>query len=135
MNFAGAVICNENKEVLLQKRADREAWGLPGGAMELGESAAEAAIREVLEETGLIVETKDLIGAYTKYFDEYPNGDKAQTVSFFFECKVVGGELQGDGNETLELAYFPPDRMPPLFVEQHEDVFADWRSGARGVCR
>lgn len=66
--------------------------------MELGESAAETAVREVLEETGLTVEVEHLIGVYNKYFDEYPNGDKAQTIAFFFKCKPVEGELKIDGD-------------------------------------
>ncbi|CAM3148358.1 MutT/nudix family protein [Paenibacillus lupini] len=70
LNLTGAIICNDNNEILLQKRGDRNAWGFPGGAMELGESAAETAVREVLEETGLTVEVEHLIGVYTKYFDE-----------------------------------------------------------------
>ncbi|CAM3718823.1 NUDIX domain-containing protein [Marinicrinis lubricantis] len=49
LNFAGAIIANEAGEVLLQRRRDKGAWGFPGGAMELGESAEETAIREVLE--------------------------------------------------------------------------------------
>ena len=43
--------------------------------MEIGESAAETAIREIKEETGYDVEINELIGVYTKYFQSYPNGD------------------------------------------------------------
>ena len=44
LNFAGGCIRNERGEVLLQRRADRDLWGFPGGAMELGESAPAAAV-------------------------------------------------------------------------------------------
>ena len=56
--------------MLLQKRADSNKWGFPGGAVELGETPQMAAIREVKEETGLDVEVDKLIGIYTelKYF-------------------------------------------------------------------
>ena len=54
--------------------------------MELGESFTQAAAREVLEETGLNVNPEKLIGIYSKYFDEYPNGDKAQPISAFFSA-------------------------------------------------
>lgn len=109
--------------------------GFPGGAMELGESAEETAIREIFKETGLRVEVEHLIGVYTKYFDEYPNGDKAQTITFFFQCKLIEGELKTDGNETLELAFFPANLLPSLFTKQHEDALKDWLSNNHGIFR
>lgn len=135
LNFAGGIVCNEHNEVLLQKRGDSEAWGFPGGAMELGESAEETAIREIYEETGLIVTIEHLIGVYTKYTHEYPNGDQAQTITFCFMCKPVGGKLQTDGNETLELQYFAQEAMPQLFAQQHQDAYDDWIAGKSGVYR
>ena len=51
----GCIIYNEKKEILLQKRADDNKWGIPGGNMELGETIEETACREVFEETGLTV--------------------------------------------------------------------------------
>lgn len=62
------------------------------GAMEIGESAAETAIREIKEETGYDVEINELIGVYTKYFQSYPNGDKAQSIVMCFSCSIVGGD-------------------------------------------
>lgn len=70
--------------------------------MEIGESAQETAIREIKEETGLDVIPLKLIGVYTGYFDEYPNGDKAQVISIFFDLKIVGGDLVESNDETLE---------------------------------
>ncbi|WP_150268119.1 NUDIX hydrolase [Paenibacillus tepidiphilus] len=135
LNFAGGIICNEQDEVLLQRRGDTNTWGFPGGALELGESADEAAVREILEETGLTVRTERLIGVYTKYFNRYPNGDAAQTIAFFFECNVTGGELTVDGGETLELKFFPKNSLPPLFVKQHQDAYEDWLGGRYGAYR
>lgn len=135
LNFSGGIIYNGKNEILLQKRGDRNAWGFPGGAMELGESAEETAIREIFEETGLRVEVEHLIGVYSKYFDEYPNGDKAQTITFFFQCKPIEGELKTDGNETLELAFFPTNQLPPLFTKQHENALEDWFLKKQGIFR
>ena len=50
---AGVIIQNKAGEILLQKRSDSNKWGIPGGMLDYGESAEEAAIREVHEETGV----------------------------------------------------------------------------------
>lgn len=71
LNFAICAVFDDAGRVLLQRRGDREPapWGFPGGAVELGESVEEAAVREVHEETGLTVAVSDLIGVYSKYED------------------------------------------------------------------
>ena len=133
LNFAGGIVYNERNEILLQKRGDRNEWGFPGGAMELGEFLEETAKREILEETGLNVKVEHLIGVYSKYFDEFPNEDKAQTITHFFQCKPIDGELTADGIEALDLKYFPINKIPKLFTEQHEDDLEDWLSNRKGV--
>jgi ADP-ribose pyrophosphatase YjhB (NUDIX family) len=137
MNFAAGIITDADGRVLLQRRGDRErdVWGFPGGAVELGESVADAAIREVAEETGLRVEVVSLLGVYSNYPDEYPNGDRVQSISAVFQCRVLGGTLTADGDETLELGYFRLDALPPLVNQQHEDIAADLRAGRAAVWR
>jgi ADP-ribose pyrophosphatase YjhB (NUDIX family) len=84
--------------------------------MELGERAADAVVREVREETGLEVEPVALIGVYSspEYAFEYPNGDQAQPVTVFFECRVVGGELRPDMREVRVSYFSPEDELPPM---------------------
>lgn len=136
INCAGGWIENEQGQVLLQKRSpDQEVWGFPGGIMELGESAEEAAIREIKEETGLDVKVNYLIGVYTKYFHQYANGDKAQTIVFSFHCSIIGGELSVDQQETFDLTFFDPKDAPRLFTQDHRDLLQDVISGRRGVFR
>ena len=125
LNFSGGCVFNESGEVLLQKRGDFNGWGFPGGAMEIGESAEETAIREIREETGYDVEIDEFIGVYTKYFHAYPNGDQVQAIGLFFKCSIVGGNKKIDGEETLDLQSFPLDKMPVLFNKQHEDCLQD----------
>ena len=134
LNFAAACVLQDG-EVLLQRRGDDGNWGIPGGAMELDESAEEAALREVAEETGLQIRVDALLGVYTKYRHVYPNGDVAQPVTMFFRCSPIGGELRTSDNETLDLRYFPMGSIPPLMSQQHEDAINDLRANRQGVYR
>jgi 8-oxo-dGTP pyrophosphatase MutT (NUDIX family) len=111
-----ACIYDEQGRILLQRRSDCGLWGFPGGGQMLGESATQAMVREVYEETGLHVEPVRLIGAYgdPDFGRVLPNGDQVQPVVAFFEARVTAGRLQPDLNEALELAYFLPDRLPPM---------------------
>lgn len=61
INFAGGILANQDGKVLLQLRGDKKTWAIPGGAMELGESSLEAAVREFYEETGIEVQAKRLL--------------------------------------------------------------------------
>ncbi len=134
-NFAGALIVNEHGEILLQKRQDNGKWGFPGGAMELGESAEQTVLREVLEETGYIVAVDYLQGVYTRYDYTYPNGDEAQTMLTAFVCHITGGNALTENEETKELRFFAPSEAPPLFNQQNVDMLADFAAGLRGVYR
>ena len=125
LNFAGGCIFNEFGEVLLQKRTDFDAWGFPGGAIELGETPQMAAIREIKEETGLDVEITELIGVYTELDMEYPNGDSAQSICIAYKFNVVGGSITCDNEETKELKWFSLKNMPKLFCKQHEQILND----------
>lgn len=118
---AAAVIVKEVNEVLLQRRGDNGLWGLPGGAIEPGEEPAEAVIREVYEETGLHVVPVSIVGIYggQANMSEYPNGDRAAYISITFKCRVTGGDLRLDGDETLELRYFDWRSLPDNILDRH----------------
>ena len=137
LNFAACVVRDDAGRVLLQRRGDerRPVWGFPGGAVELGESVGEAAVREVREETGLTVRLTGLLGVYSKYPHTYASGDVAQSVTTFFLADVASGWLSADGGETLELGWFGLEALPELFTAQHVDAAADVRAGRTGVWR
>lgn len=118
---AAAVIVKEVNEVLLQRRGDNGLWGLPGGAIEPGEEPAEAVIREVYEETGLHVVPVSIVGIYggQANMSEYSNGDRAAYISITFKCRVTGGDLRLDGDETLELRYFDWRSLPDNILDRH----------------
>lgn len=126
LNFVGAAVSDGAGRVLLQKRTHEKRWGFPGGAMELGESFSDTAVREVREETGLDVAVRGIVGVYSAYRNEFPNGDRAQCLLVLLQCEPIGGALRYDGEETLELRYFSFDEAPEIFNRQHADMFRDY---------
>ncbi len=110
---AGVVIFDDAGRVLLQHRDDGH-WGIPGGAMELGETLEETARREVREETALGLGVLTLVDVYSgpEFFGRYPNGDEAFFVMVIYETREVYGAIVPDGSETHELAYFALDGLP-----------------------
>ena len=119
---ASAVIFDECRRVLLMHRADNGFWGVPGGNMEIGESAAQATAREVLEETGLVVSVGRLIGVYSDpanfMIASYPDGHLVHYVNLCFLCARVSGELRGS-EEGRDLDFFPPDALPEKTLLSH----------------
>ena len=95
---AAAVIVNENDEILLQSRADRDEWGFPGGCQELGETFEEVVIREVKEETNLDVleENLELIKLVSgmSRLNSYPNGDVVINNTAFYLIRKYSGDLK-----------------------------------------
>lgn len=100
---------DKNGSVLLVKNRDTNLWVAPGGAIEPCETPSDAAVREMWEETGLIVELDELIGVYggTEFVVEYSNGDKTSYVMTVFKSRVVGGTLSPMDDESTDAAFFP----------------------------
>lgn len=118
---ADAVVFDERSRVLLQRRAESGIWCLPGGSIEVGESAAASVTREVREESGLIVEPVKLIGVYSEPLittHRYPDGNLVHYVSLLFECRLVGGQLR-DTEESSAVAWFDPNDLPRPFLSDH----------------
>lgn len=122
MPTVAAIIFDASGAVLLQKRSDNGNWGIPGGMIEPGEEPAEAIVREVHEETGLWVVPERITGVYggKSQVGQYPNGDQYAMTNITFECKIIGGTLTPDGDETLELRYFPTDALPENVIPRHQ---------------
>ena len=118
-----AVIFDQDGEVLLEKRADYGLWGLPGGAVNAGESVESAVTREVLEETGLRVRIKRLIGIYSDpdhySIAVYPNGESVHYVTTVFECERLEGELR-ISPESTDIGYFKARELPEDMLIAHE---------------
>jgi 8-oxo-dGTP pyrophosphatase MutT (NUDIX family) len=108
---------DEAGRVLLVRHAGHgDEWGVLGGAVDVGESPAVAAVREAREEIGVsvqLVRLLDVLGG-PDYEVRYPNGDRVAYVTAVYEARVLGGSpVVGDG-ELSELAWFKPGELPGL---------------------
>lgn len=117
-----AVVFDADGRILLQQRTDNGLWGLPGGAVEFGESILEALHREVREKTGLTIAIERLVGVYSHpdhhQIITYADGNVLHFVSTCFACCPTGGTLTL-GDETAGLAWFAAPAWPPSLMAVH----------------
>ncbi len=117
ITVGAGVIVRRGHRVLLQRRADGEEWGIPGGAKELGESLEQTARRELLEETGLSAGSLRflVICSGPRFVHAYPDGSRIEHVAALYEATEVEGDLRRvDEHETLELGYFGVEGLPRM---------------------
>ena len=112
---AAAIIVNDKGQILLQSRADRDKWGLPGGCQELGERFQDTIIREIKEETNLDVKEEDLelidIVSGSTRRNDYPNGDVVINNTALYCVRNYSGELKWD-RESKNMKFFDLDHLP-----------------------
>lgn len=112
---AAAIIVNSEGQILLQSRADRDKWGLPGGCQELGERFQDTVLREVKEETNLDVKEEDLelidIVSGASRRNDYPNGDVVINNTALYCIRKYSGELKWD-SESKNMKFFDLDNLP-----------------------
>ncbi len=107
------VVVNAAGEVLLIRRADNDNWAVPGGAVDLGESLVQAAVRETLEETGIECEVTGLVGIYTdpRHVIVYTsNGEVRQEFSIVLTAQAMGGD-PAVSEESREVRWVPRDEL------------------------
>ncbi len=128
MCCAGVLILSPQEQILLQHRADNDSWGIPGGAMELGESLEDTARREVFEETGLTLGKLELLGVFSgkEFYYLYPNGDEVFIVDHIFISREFSGELK-ISKESKDLSFFAPNNLPAN-IHQPDCVILDYFS-------
>jgi ADP-ribose pyrophosphatase YjhB (NUDIX family) len=97
------IIENEAGDLLMIRRSDNGNWAVPGGAIDLGESLTQAAVRETKEESGIDCEVIDVVGIYTdpKHIILYTsNGEARQEFSIVVRARATGGELSTSSEST-----------------------------------
>ncbi len=105
----GAVVGNDDGEILLVKRPESGVWLYPTGWADVGYSASEVAVKEVEEETGIRCEPVSLLSV----IDGQRMGfSRFAMYMLLFHCRAVGGELEGHPLETAGLGWFAHDALP-----------------------
>lgn len=112
-----ALIVDKAGNILLVQERSDGCWTLPGGWCDIGDSPADAVVREVVEETGLECRAVQLLALFDKlkhpHPPQLPHAHKA-----FFLCEVIGGQLLGETDETQGAGYFPIDDLPELSLHR-----------------
>jgi len=105
----GAVVGNDDDEILLVQRGDSGIWLYPTGWADVGYSASEVAVKEVREETGIdcrVVRLIAVLDGLRRQFTRIP------LYSLVFHCQATGGDLAGHPLETRAVGWFGPDELP-----------------------
>ena len=116
-----AVIVKNEKILLIKRKREphRGRYALPGGFVEYGETIEAALRREVLEETGLVVKIRSLVGVYSD-----PHRDpRGHVVSVAFAADIIGGTLTG-GSDASEAVLLDIAELPPLAFD-HAQIIRD----------
>jgi 8-oxo-dGTP pyrophosphatase MutT (NUDIX family) len=112
LSVAIGVVPDSRGNVLLHRRSDTGRWALPGGIIDPGEQPADAVVREVFEETSVLVEPQVLTSVTVSGQVTYPNGDQVQYLELTFRCKQVGGTAAVNDSESLEVGWQPVRGAP-----------------------
>ncbi len=107
--------------VLIERANEPKGWALPGGFIDYGEPPADAARREVKEETGLDVELTDLLFVYGA-----PHRDPRQHNLSIVYVGRADGEPQG-GDDAASARVFAPDALPSPLCFDHARILEDYR--------
>lgn len=118
-----AVVTDDDGRLLLGRRSDNGRWAVVSGIPEPGEEPAVAAVREVLEETGVLAEAVALTAVSVSDVVTYPNGDVAQFLDVCFWCRATGGAAHVADDESTEVGWFAADALPaPLLDSSVERI-------------
>jgi ADP-ribose pyrophosphatase YjhB (NUDIX family) len=137
---AGALVTRRGRLMLVRRAFDpwRGAWDIPGGFCGPREHPKDAAVREVREETGLVVHVGDVLGMWIDtYAPEGPGADKV-TLNIYFHATAEGeAEERTDPNEVAEIGWFAPEELPThvAFPGHIPEVLRAWRESVEAAPR
>lgn len=119
-----AVVRDENRQVLLQRRSAASKWTPLSGIVEPGEAPAAAVTREVEEETGLRVVVERLAAVTHSPPVEHSNGHRAQYFEVVFACRPADPDQlpQVCDDESVDIAWFSLDALPPMSERMREII-------------
>lgn len=125
----GVLVINNRQQILLQHNA-KGYWGIPGGFMELGETAEDAGKREVFEETGIQVDKLKLVTVISgdDTYKKLANGDEYYSVTIVYSTThIIGGTLEADGIETFEVAFFEINELPEKISRLSKTLISEYK--------
>jgi 8-oxo-dGTP pyrophosphatase MutT (NUDIX family) len=102
--------------LLVRHTGHDDGWGVLGGAVEVGESPAETAVRETREELGVdvrLVRLLDVLGG-ADYQVNYPNGDRTAYVTAVYQATIINGSPAVSDDELTDVAWFAPEQLSRL---------------------
>lgn len=117
------VVLREGRVLLIQEPLDG-LWTLPGGWADVGESPSESVVKEVREESGLLVRADRLLGVQDRNQHGYPPY-AFHAYKLFFRCLEEGG-TPGPGIDALAVDFFDPDDLPPLSLSRNTPDTVRW---------
>jgi 8-oxo-dGTP pyrophosphatase MutT (NUDIX family) len=128
---SGVLAVDGDGRLLLQRRRDTGQWAIPMGKQEFGETVAQCAVRETLEETGVTVEVTGILGVYSDpgHIVAYTDGEVRQE----YEVILTGRPLSGEpavNDEASDVAWFAPDELKGLDIHPTQwRQLRDWLDG------
>ncbi|MFS0870360.1 NUDIX domain-containing protein [Paenibacillus xylanilyticus] len=127
MPGVAAIIRNEHGEILFGRKHNESTWGLIAGAIEIGETPAQAMVREAFEETGLVIVPDKIIGVYGGEDQRftYHNGHQVEYLTIVFECRIQSGQLTSNNNEEMkDLQFFQEGDLPTIENKYPNYIFS-----------
>lgn len=120
-----AIVPNQDGHILFQKRTEDGLWSLPAGSIEPDETPAQSIVREVKEETGLIVAVQRVLGVFggKDFTCTYPSDDVVQYTVTVFLCRIESGILEARDGESAELHFLPISQAPSLQLPYPKELF------------
>lgn len=133
---AGGLVERDGRVLLVRRAIEpfKDSWDIPGGFLQPGEHPSDGAAREVLEETGLIVRPRELLGIWIDTYGPEEDGSDGgadvrptYTLNCYYVAELIGGTLRA-ADDAAELAWFGPDALPRRIAFRHAPaVLTAWR--------